>query len=91
MATKGIYRFDQDFGRMGGLDGVFVATDEEVLAATGKVARFGEALGKHSDVWCELDADNVKLLTDEPSAVDVVEKYRLGTGYNPLHYLGEDE
>jgi hypothetical protein len=88
---KGIYRFYFDCGRMGELSGIFVADDTVIAAAIGKEVRFGEALGKHSEVEGELSEDDIKLLTDNPQAVEMFEVYKLQTGYNPLDYFAHNE
>ena len=85
-----IYRFHQWFGRMGDLNGVFLARPEDVAAALGRRAYFGEVLGKHSDVWCDVTADNVTLASDNPEAVRVVAELGLESGYNPLDYFDDE-
>lgn len=40
-----------------------------------------------SDIRSIISADDVKLLTDNPEAVKVVDEYGLAAGTNPLHYL----
>ena len=47
---KKLYKFYWDCGRMGSLEGVFVAEETELKAAIGKTIDFGEALGKHSEI-----------------------------------------
>ncbi|AEC53133.1 hypothetical protein SCRM01_187 [Synechococcus phage S-CRM01] len=89
--TRGVYHFYQDFGRPGSLDGVFVADIEQVEKVYGLQAYFGEVLGKHSEVYCEVTPDNLKLITDEPSDVEVFDRYNINVGYNPLDYVDFDE
>lgn len=85
---KKLYRFDFDCGRMGDLEGIFVADDADVAAAIGQELRFGEVLGKHSDIQGTLDEGEVTILTDDAKAIEVIEKHlNGGTGFNPLHYL----
>lgn len=88
--TKGAFHFYQNFGRQGYLDGVFVADHQDVLNAYGRQVYFGEVLGKHSEIYCELTEDNLRLITNEPSDVEVFERYDVNVGYNPLDYLDED-
>ena len=45
-----LYKFHWDCGRMGNLDGVFIAEPKEIEALIGKEIHFGEVLGKHSDI-----------------------------------------
>lgn len=89
--AKCIYKFSEQCGRMGSLDGVFIATPARVKKAMGRTAHFGEVLGKHSDISVVLGDDNVTLASDDPAAVKVVSDLDLCTGFNPLDYLGEDE
>lgn len=67
---KGIYLWKQDFGRMGRLEAVFVATAEEVEASYGVTIYPGEVLGKHSDVEVTLVQEQFNLITEEPKAVE---------------------
>lgn len=88
--TLGIYRYVEDFGRMGHLSGVFIAEHADVEAAMGKTAYLGEVLGKHSDVHAEISADTVKLVTADPVIMEMFASLGLRTGVNPIAAL-EDE
>lgn len=88
--TKGLYRFMLDCGRSGDLEGVFIATDQQISDAIGKLAYFGEVLGKHSEVMCHLNHGHVRLLTQNQLAIQVVEQYCLESGFNPLKYIEEN-
>lgn len=85
---KGIYKLSIDFGRSGDLQGVFIATDQQVKKLiTSKIeVYFGEILGKHSEVWSAIDKKHIKLLTEDSHAIEVVEKYDLTNGINPFKY-----
>lgn len=83
---KGIYKFEADCGRMGYLDGLFVADDKNILNLIGHEIYFGEVLGKHSDISVKIDDENITLISDNQADVEVVERLRLETGYNPLIY-----
>lgn len=89
-STRGIYRYAEDFGRMGHLTGVFIADHTEVEAAMGKDACLGEVLGKHSDVTAEISEETVKLVTADPAMVEMFATLGLSTGMNPIATL-EDE
>lgn len=93
MAAKKIaklYRFTLDCGRMGSLEGTFVATDREVKAAIGKRAYFGEVLGKHSEIECSLAREHFAVLTDDQTFIDKAAEYGLiPSGHNPLAYVEE--
>lgn len=89
---KNLYRFFWDCGRQGDVDGLFIATPEQVAAATGKSVYFGEILGKHSEIFGELDADDVEIISSDSEKVAWLEEL-LGnsvSGYNPLDYLSEE-
>jgi hypothetical protein len=86
---KYLYQFYWDCGRMGELDGLFVATEKEVANAIGKEAYFGEVLGKHSEVYGTIEEREIEKLDVSPEAVKEVCKH-LGhtwSGFNPLHYI----
>lgn len=82
MRFGGIYRG-------GKVEGLFVAEPDEVAAAIGKEVYFGEILGKHSEIYGTLDADEVTEVSTDPAVVAFVEEHG-PFGYNPLHYLRED-
>lgn len=65
-----IYRYREGFGRMGGLEGVFVA-DEETIAKLREVKEvfLGEVLGKHSEIYASIDEDTLKEISDDPTIV----------------------
>jgi hypothetical protein len=90
---KNLYSFNQAFGRMGHIEGTFRATPEEVLTVIGKTAYFGEVLGKHSEIYCDLNTDNIKLVTKDEEFLGLADKLgiQLDTGFNPLQYLQEDQ
>ncbi len=74
---------------MGELDGVFIASKEEVAEMDGEKVNFGECLGKHSEVWFdEFDvAKCITEITDDQKVVGIMEKHGLTSGFNPLHYI----
>ncbi len=89
---KGIFRFNQDAGRMGHLAGIFVAEAADVLALTGKEIYFGEVLGKYSEITVEMDADNLKPVSFEKADIATFERLKLQTGINPFDYdYAEDD
>lgn len=86
-----IYRFYEDCGRMGRLDGTFVSTDEKIKAMLGKTAYFGEALGKHSEISVELAESNFTVLTDDQAFIDKAVEYGLlPNGFSPANYMEEE-
>lgn len=89
-----LYKFAWDCGRMGSVEGLFVANETDVAAAIGKEVCFGEILGKHSEVCGTLTEDDLTVATDDQDFIAKLVGI-LGTtsisGYNPLSYLSEDE
>jgi len=85
---KGVYRLEFDCGRMGVLEGTFVATDKEVeiLLKENIEVYFGEVLGKHSEITGGIDEGEIVLLTDNQDVVKAVEEYDLSSGTNPFYY-----
>ncbi len=86
--AEAIYRLNWD-GYYGQIHGIFIAKKEDVDAARGKTAYLGEWLGKHSEV--EIEIDELKMVTDDPIAVEFFRQYKLSTGVNPLNYLDYSE
>jgi len=84
-----LYKFECDFGRMGSLEGLFIATEQEVKSAIGKDVQFGEVLGKHSDVGGTLeDGDIVEVSVLQSTVVDLEKNVGVNIGgYNPLDYI----
>ncbi len=86
-----LYKMIWDAGRMGCLTGVFVADPKDVAEAIGKEIYFGEVLGKHSEIYGPLGADEVKAL-DVPAefVMEFAKHFPEGVGYNPLKYVGHE-
>lgn len=91
--TKALYEFFWDCGRMGEVEGRFLAEPLEIEKSIGKKVYFGEILGKHSEVYGVLKDEDVKVLTDDQTFLEMAEKIGidLSSGYNPLEYLDEEE
>ena len=83
---KAIYKMNVEWGRQGSLEGVFVADVDDVkcLVDNGIEVYFGEALGKHSEVYCNLTECDLTKTTDNPLAVKIFEENDLESGYNPF-------
>jgi hypothetical protein len=88
--AKRLYRFNLYCGRMGSLHGLFTADESEIVDAIGKRVNFGEALGKHSDVSCTLDAGHFEALTDDADFIAKFDQFRCASGPNPLRRLREE-
>jgi hypothetical protein len=82
-----VYKYYRDFGRMGSVDGSFVAKKDDIKEAFGSSVYLGEALGKHSDVSHVLERGDVEMITDDPTVISLYNHYRLESGYNPLDYI----
>lgn len=78
-----LWSFYWDYGRQGEVEGIFKATEEEVENAIGKEVFFGEILGKHSEVYGELEREDFTLESSDP----IVVMNAVESGYNPLEYL----
>lgn len=87
--SKRLYKFHRDFGRNGAVEGLFVEEPEVVEKAIGKEVYFGEILGKHSEVYCCLDKDSFKVVSDDAKVVEIFETHVGDFGYNPLDYLDQ--
>jgi len=85
---KAIYKLNVECGRSGELEGVFVATKEQVekLISSKIEVYFGEVLGKHSEIYGAIEQHEVIFLTDSEEAVRVVEDYGLSNGFKPFDY-----
>lgn len=85
-----LFKFYLDCGRMGELEGIFAATEEEIDKAVGETVNFGEVLGKHSDISFRLEKDHFELLTGDQDFIKKATEYKLiPSGHNPLSYLEE--
>lgn len=87
--TEAIYRFHWDCGRMGEIDGIFVAQKSEINAAIGQEVYLGEVLGKHSEVYGTLTQEDLTLISDNPQVVAIAKSHEMTSGYNPLDYIEE--
>lgn len=88
MDERQLYRFYFDCGRQGSLDGLFFATPEEVGMAIGRAVYFGEVLGKHSEIYGTLDANEITAV-DLGEDLAAVRRHSglIESGFNPLDYV----
>lgn len=84
--SEKVYKWDFDCGRMGSLDGLFVADEQDVAAAIGKDVYFGEVLGKHSEVYGVLEASEFTPLSSNDAVIQFVKEHG-PFGFNPLAYV----
>jgi hypothetical protein len=89
---KKLYQFYVDCGKEGEREGVFLAEEEDILGAYGKVATFCGALGEDSDVSVVLSADSIYQLVEDKSFLETFQKHLpdFCSGINPLDYLEEE-
>lgn len=96
-----VYRFNCYCGRAGSLDGIFVCDESgkfklEKLIDDKTEVRFGEILGKHSNIRGYIQEKEITLI--EASQDDIVAMLRVFgrtgvdgwytiSGYNPLDYV----
>lgn len=88
-----LWKFGWDCGRQGEIEGLFVATEDEVNNLIGKHVYFGEALGKHSEVSGTIEAGEIKKVEIDSELVEKVAMV-LGNnwnGYNPLSYCNDED
>lgn len=88
-----LYRFFWDCGRMGDVEGLFVADDEEVKKALGQRVYFGEILGKHSEICGTLNEGDLTVKSEDQEFIEKLVAL-LGcdiSGYNPLSYMESEE
>lgn len=89
--TEAVLKFSWDWGRVGEIEGLFVAPVEWVEKSIGCEANFGEAMGKHSDVRGVLSKEDFTLITSDPKVVEIFKEYNLSSGYNPLDYVFDED
>lgn len=93
MEKNYLWNFSWDCGRMGCVEGLFVATESEVGSVIGKEVYFGEILGKHSEVYGMIEEGEITKVDVSSHAVEEVAKH-LGyrwSGYCPLDYIEDEE
>ncbi len=89
-----LYQFHWDCGRMGALDGLFIAEASKIEALIGKHIYFGEVLGKHSEIADTLKAEDLVVKSDDQEfIVKFIEIMGPGTisGFSPLDYYDPDD
>ena len=72
---------------------MFIAEEKEVKDLIGKEVNFGEALGKHSEVYGTIEEGEITEVKVSETTVKEMEEV-IGTtisGYNPLEYQEEEE
>lgn len=90
--ARQLYKLKFDCGRQGVLEGLFFAKPEEVELAIGREVHFGEAMGRHSEIYGTLSDKEVELV-DIGEDIAVVRRHAdvISSGYNPLDYVQCEE
>lgn len=88
-----LYRFFWDCGRMGDVEGLFVATPEQIEKSLGKDVYFGEILGKHSEIYGTLEDGDLDVVSEDQEFIDKLTDLLSEnvSGYNPLDHMEEEE
>lgn len=83
-----VYKLNFDCGRMGNLEGLFVADKSHVKKLIDEKLEvyFGEALGKHSEVYGPIEEGDIQLISDNTEVVNIVVDFKLESGHNPFDY-----
>lgn len=85
-----LYSFYWSCGRMGSLDGLFVAKESELEKLFGETIYFGEVLGKHSEIYGELEKKDITLVSEDHDKIlwllSVLSTDSTISGYNPFDY-----
>jgi hypothetical protein len=92
--TKAIYEFIFQCGRMGSLEGLFIAKKEYVQKLIGKEIYFGEVLGKHSEIVGPLEEGDLRIRSEDQEFISKFEDIMGGgtiSGHNPIDYYEEME
>lgn len=85
-----LYSLYVDFGRMGDIQGLFASSEDALQDVYGKKIYLGEVLGKHSEVYFDLQPDMLTKLNVDPDAVKQIVNAVGDTsisGYNPFDYV----
>lgn len=87
--NKFLWKFNWDCGRQGEVEGLFVATEEEVNGIIGKEVYFGEILGKHSEVYGTIEDGEISKINLDCETVEKVTALlgKTWSGYNPIEYI----
>lgn len=91
MSQFKLWKFSEDYGRMGDVEGLFIATEEEIdKFLVGKEISFGEILGKHSEISICFEKKDFKCLEVSESTVNelfIALGSRSIAGYNPFEHI----
>ena len=85
---KAVFKLSIDCGRSGELEGLFIATKEEVkqLLECDYEVYWGEVLGKHSEVYGKIEEKEIIFVSDDEAVIKVIEDHGLQNGFDPFDY-----
>jgi hypothetical protein len=88
LSEKAVYKLNLDCGRQGTLRGLFIAKKKHVkLLLENKLeVYFGEVLGKHSEIYGEIEEKHIVIISDSQDVIDVIETHQLENGFSPFDY-----
>lgn len=81
-----LVKMNLDFGRMGRIESLFSCTKEEYDSLNERYVYFGEVLGKHSDISCELSENDFEIVSTDQKFIDQFDKHIGNVGLNPLKH-----
>jgi len=91
---KKLFKSELDFGRMGKLESLFIAYQEEIDELIGKNIYFGEVLGKHSEIVTIIEKDDIREISSDKELIRKLESLFASDtlcGINPLYCEPQDE
>lgn len=86
-----LVKYSESFGRGGSLEGLFATTRTQLDAAIGRRLRFGEVLGKHSNVTSTLPIEAFTVVSDDAKTIEIVDGLDVYDGFNPVALLAEQD
>lgn len=91
---KVLAKFYWDCGRMGDVHGLFICDKADLEAAYGREVYFGEILGKHSEIYGTLEANDITVKSEDQDFIakllEIIGSSTI-SGYNPLSYFSEED
>ena len=83
---QGLYEMKLDCGKLGELDGLFLADCDKInYLTTHEISvNFGKVLGQYSEISGTISKDEINLITTDENVIKIIKDYDLENGYNPL-------
>lgn len=87
-----LWKFYWYCGRMGSIDGMFLASSKDIEGLIGKRVYFGSVLGKYSEIEGTIKECDFKEIEVDAGTIEALSKYGPTLcGRNPLDYYEEEE